>query len=75
MPWTVDPDASKVELVVLHVSSLALGLILAVGALISCVIVTLASDVQPLSLSVIVTLYEPALITLMLAVLAPVLQA
>ena len=75
MPWTVEPDASRVALVVLHVNSLALGLILAVGALISCVIVTLAWDVQPLSLSVTVTLYEPALLTLILDVLAPVLQA
>ncbi len=67
-------DASKLELVVVQVSSLTLALILATGLEISCVITTLASSVQPLSLSVIVTVYVPGLLTLILDVLAPVLQ-
>ncbi len=74
VPWTVEPEASKLELVVVQVSSLTLALMLAVGLEISCVITTLASSVQPLSLSVIVTVYVPGLLTLMLDVLAPVLQ-
>ena len=70
----MEPEASKLELVVVQVSSLTLALMLAVGLFMSCVIITLASSVQPLSLSVTVTVYVPGLLTLILAVLAPVDQ-